>query len=52
MWTFSGQDEGTGNPLNVDGWEECELDDSMKVMSLLGWFDAENYPRQINGSVD
>ncbi len=29
------------------GWEEWELDDNMKVKSSLGWFDAQEYERQI-----
>jgi hypothetical protein len=52
MWTFTGHDAGTGNPLNVSGWEEWELDDNMKVTSSLGWFDAEDYQRQIDGAGD
>ena len=52
MWTFTGHDAGTGNPLNVSGWEEWELDDNMKVTSSLGWFDAEDYQRQIDGTGD
>ena len=52
MWTFTGHDAGTGNPLNVVGWEEWELDDNMKVTSSLGWFDAEEYQRQVDGSAD
>lgn len=50
MWTFTGHDAQTGNPLNVPGWEEWELDDNMKVTSSLGWFDADNYQRQVDGS--
>jgi hypothetical protein len=52
MWTFTGHNAGTGNPLNVGGWEEWKLDDNMKVTSSPGWFDAEDYQRQIDGSVD
>ncbi len=49
MWTFTGHHAETGNPLNVSGWEEWELDDDMKVTSSLGWFDAEEYDRQVAG---
>jgi hypothetical protein len=52
MWTFTGHDAQTSNPLNVTGWEEWELDDNMKVASSLGWFDAEDYQRQIDGVGD
>jgi hypothetical protein len=50
MWTFTGHDAQTGNPLDVSGWEEWELDDDLKVTSSLGWFDAEEYQRQVDGS--
>ncbi|WP_299776692.1 nuclear transport factor 2 family protein [uncultured Roseobacter sp.] len=49
MWTFTGHHAETGNPLNVTGWEEWELNDDMKVTSSLGWFDAEDYDRQVAG---
>ena len=49
LWTFTGHHTETGNPLNVRGWEEWELDSDMKVTSSLGWFDAEEYERQVAG---
>lgn len=49
MWTFTGHHAETGNPLNVQGWEEWELDENMKVTSSLGWFDGEEYDRQVAG---
>ena len=49
MWTFTGHDAQTGNPLNVSGWEEWDLDENMKVTSALGWFDADDYQRQVDG---
>lgn len=49
MWTFTGHHAETGNPLNVTGWEEWELDDDMNVTSSLGWFDGEDYDRQVAG---
>jgi len=47
LWTFTGHHVETGNPLNVSGWEEWELDDDMKITSSLGWFDALEYDRQV-----
>lgn len=49
MWTFTGHHAETGNPLNVSGWEEWELNDEMKVTSSLGWFDGDEYDRQVTG---
>ena len=50
LWTFSGHDAQTGNPVKVSGWEEWELDDDLNVISSLGWFDAEDYRRQVDGT--
>jgi uncharacterized protein (TIGR02246 family) len=49
VWTFTGHDAGSGNPLNVKGWEEWEVGDDLKVKSSRGWFDAEDYARQADG---
>ncbi|MFC2968813.1 nuclear transport factor 2 family protein [Acidimangrovimonas pyrenivorans] len=49
VWTFTGHDAGTGNPLTVRGWEEWELGDDLAVIASRGWFDAEDYARQAAG---
>jgi uncharacterized protein (TIGR02246 family) len=49
VWTFTGHDAGSGNPLSIRGWEEWELGDDLKVKSSRGWFDAEDYARQAAG---
>ena len=49
VWTFTGHDAASGNPLNVQGWEEWELGDDLKVKASRGWFDAELYARQAEG---
>jgi len=49
LWTFTGHHAETGHPLKVAGWEEWELNDSMKVTAALGWFDGEDYDRQVAG---
>lgn len=48
LWTFTGHDAQTGKPLKVRGWEEWELDANMKVTSALGWYDADDYQRQVD----
>ncbi|MGC3940614.1 nuclear transport factor 2 family protein [Roseobacter sp. EG26] len=50
IWTFTGHHAETGNPLDVSGWEEWELDESLKITSSQGWFDAEDYQMQVDGS--
>ena len=49
LWTFTGQHAGTNNPLEIHGWEEWTLDVDGKVQSSLGWYDAEDYARQVEG---
>lgn len=49
VWTFTGHDAGTGNSLRVRGWEEWDLGADMKVSASRGWFDAEDYARQVEG---
>ena len=50
VWTFTGHDAGTGNPLTIHGWEEWDMDADMKVKASCGWFDAEEYGRQASGA--
>ncbi len=49
VWTFTGHDAKTGNPLKVQGWEEWELGEDLKVKASLGWFDSDDYARQVEG---
>lgn len=51
VWTFEGHHAETRNFVKVRGWEEWELDDSLKVNSSRGWFDAAEEDRQISGPV-
>jgi uncharacterized protein (TIGR02246 family) len=50
VWTFTGHDAKTGHPLAVRGWEEWDLDDALKVQSSRGWYDADDYARQVAGT--
>lgn len=52
LWTFTGHDAQTGNPLNISGWEDWDLDEDMMITSALGWFDADDYQRQVDGNTD
>ena len=49
VWTFTGHDANTGNPLTVRGWEEWEIGPNLKVKASRGWFDADDYARQVAG---
>ena len=50
LWTFTGTDATTGNPLRIVGWEEWDVDADYRVRSSRGWFDAADYARQSAGS--
>lgn len=49
VWTREGHHVETGNHVVTRGWEEWDLDPDFKVVSSKGWFDAEDYQRQIDG---
>jgi uncharacterized protein (TIGR02246 family) len=49
IWTFTGRHAGTGKPLDVKGWEEWDLDADGSITASKGWFDAEEYARQVAG---
>ena len=36
LWTYTGTDAKTGQPVQVSGWEEWELDDDLKVKESRG----------------
>ncbi|MGV6804598.1 MAG: nuclear transport factor 2 family protein [Ruegeria sp.] len=50
VWTLEGHHKETGNLVITRGWEEWELDSEHQIQSSLGWFDAEDYQRQIDGA--
>ena len=47
IWTLEGHHSETKNYVQVGGWEEWELDENTQVKSSLGWFDGQEYERQI-----
>lgn len=50
IWTLEGHHAETKNHVVTGGWEEWELNEEMKVISSKGWFDADDYQRQIDGA--
>jgi uncharacterized protein (TIGR02246 family) len=50
-WTFTGHAAGTANALTVHGWEEWDVSDDLKVKSSRGWYDSEDYARQVAGGI-
>jgi hypothetical protein len=49
VWTFTGHHAKSDKPLKVSGWEEWELGDDLKVKASFGWYDADDYTRQVEG---
>ncbi|HEX9158914.1 MAG TPA: nuclear transport factor 2 family protein [Rhizomicrobium sp.] len=49
VWTFRGTHADTKNDLHIVGWEEWDIDAKHKIVSSRGWFDAEDYARQVAG---
>ncbi|WP_299637236.1 nuclear transport factor 2 family protein [uncultured Ruegeria sp.] len=50
VWTREGHHAETGNHVVTRGWEEWELTPDYLVQSSSGWFDADDYQRQIDGA--
>jgi uncharacterized protein (TIGR02246 family) len=50
LWTFHGTHATTKRRVRVSGWEEWDLDGGHKIKSSRGWYDAEDYARQISGA--
>ena len=49
VWTFYGHHSETKNFVRLSGWEEWEISPATKVQKSLGWFDAEDYEKQVAG---
>ena len=48
-WKFEGHHKDTGNFVSFSGWEEWDLDEDLNVTKSLGWYDVDDYNRQVNG---
>jgi uncharacterized protein (TIGR02246 family) len=49
LWTFTGHAASTSNALTVHGWEEWDLNDDLQVKASRGWYDSDDYARQVAG---
>ncbi len=38
LWTYTGTDARTHQPVRVSGWEEWDVDEDLKVKSSRGWY--------------
>lgn len=50
LWTFTGHAAKTGNNLSVHGWEEWDVGGDLKVKASRGWYDPDDYARQVDGA--
>ena len=48
VWTFTGTHSESGKRVRFQGWEEWELTDEPRVKSSRGWYDAQEYERQMS----
>ena len=46
VFTYTGLDAASGNPLTIKGWEDWTLDANLKIAVCLGWHDAADYAAQ------
>lgn len=46
LWAFTGHAAETGNPLEIHGWEEWDLNENFVVQASRGWFDAVAFQQQ------
>ena len=49
VWTLTGHHEVTRNRVRIRGWVDWDLTDHLLIQRSLGWFDAADYQRQIDG---
>lgn len=52
LWTLEGTNsgpDGTGNRVNISGWEYWRLTEDGHVAESAGHFDAADYQRQLEG---
>ena len=47
LWTFTGTHATTKARLRVIGWEEWDLGPDGEVVASRGWYDADDYARQV-----
>jgi uncharacterized protein (TIGR02246 family) len=50
VWTLEGRHTHSANRVKAGGWEEWEVGPDGRVTASRGWFDAEDYQRQIDGA--
>ncbi|MBW4707611.1 nuclear transport factor 2 family protein [Roseobacter sp. YSTF-M11] len=50
LWTLRGHHSETKNAVTLSGWEEWDLNEDSTIAASKGWFDAEDYQRQIDGN--
>ena len=51
IWTFEGTHKDSGNQVRFSGWEAWTLTDACLVGSSLGYFDSDEYARQLSEGI-
>ena len=50
-WTLEGTNTGPGGSghfVKINGWEEWDLSESVRLRAVKGWFDPIEYERQVS----
>ncbi|HQR48727.1 MAG TPA: hypothetical protein PL152_05295, partial [Steroidobacteraceae bacterium] len=50
LWTFTGHAARTWNVISVHGWEEWDVGGDLQVKASRGWYDSDDYARQVDGA--
>ncbi len=50
-WTLEGRHAETGNRVRIAGWEEWDLGAPLAITASRGWYDAEEFDRQVREGV-
>jgi hypothetical protein len=48
-WTLTGTAAASGAKVRISGWEQWLLEDDGRIAVSEGYFDAEDYARQLKG---
>ena len=48
VWTLTGQHAETGNFVTLPGWHEWELNDDLQVVRVRGYYDVEEFQKQVS----
>ena len=51
LWTLTGSNSGTGNAVQISGWQNWRLTDDLLIVEADGGFGATEYERRIREGI-